>query len=132
MTTGFLVFLSNLLFCGVSYFSSEHKPLFIPIGLYFIKKHVWRVKMFHKTVYKAWNLFNLFEQSQEKFYKKSWFSTFDRSKVPFDQSSAFFNRSNRNRIAIETSRDFKIFLYHFRSIEPKFQSIENAWFRIFT
>ena len=24
----------------LGYFSSEHKPLFIPIGLYFIKRHV--------------------------------------------------------------------------------------------
>ena len=40
------MFLSNLLFCGVSYFLSEHKSLFIPIGLYFIKRHVWRVNYF--------------------------------------------------------------------------------------
>ena len=46
-----------------SYFSSEHKSLFIPIWLYFIKRHVWRVKMFHKIVYKVWNLFKLSEQS---------------------------------------------------------------------
>ena len=45
----------------------EHKPLFIPTGLYFIKRHVWRVKMFHKTVHKTWNLFNLSKQSPENF-----------------------------------------------------------------
>ena len=39
MTTRFLVFLSNLLFC-------EHKPLFIPIKLCFMKMHVWRVSYF--------------------------------------------------------------------------------------
>ena len=50
---------------NISCVSSEHKPLYIPIGLYFIKRHVWRVKMFHKTVNKAWNLFNLSEQSLE-------------------------------------------------------------------
>ena len=43
--------------------SSEHKPLFIPIGLYFIKRHVWKVKIFHKNINNAWNLFNLSKQS---------------------------------------------------------------------
>ena len=51
MTSRFLVFPS--------------KPLFIPNGLYFIKRHVWRVKLFHKTVHKALNFFNLSEQSLE-------------------------------------------------------------------
>ena len=27
-------------------FSREHKPLFIPIGLYFMKRHIWRVGYF--------------------------------------------------------------------------------------
>ena len=57
------MFLSNLLF------SSEHKSLFIPIRLYFIKRYVRRVKTFHKTVNKAWNLFNLSKQSLENFTK---------------------------------------------------------------
>ena len=39
------MFLSNFWFCEVS-FSREHKPLFIPIGLCFMKKHVWRVSYF--------------------------------------------------------------------------------------
>jgi len=30
-----------------------------------VKRYVWRVKMFHKTVHKAWNVFNLSEQSPE-------------------------------------------------------------------
>ena len=54
MTIGFLMFLFNLLFCGVY----TH-------GLCFIKRHVWRVKMFHETVHKAWIFFNLPEQSLE-------------------------------------------------------------------
>ena len=40
---------------------------FIPIGLCFIKRHVWRVKMFHETAHKAWIFFNLSEQSLENF-----------------------------------------------------------------
>ena len=36
LTSGFLVFPSKL--------------LFVPKELYFIRRHVWRVKMFHKTV----------------------------------------------------------------------------------
>ena len=68
------------------HFSSEHKPLFIPIGLCFMKRHLWRVSyfssehkllfmkrhvwrvsyfFFHKTVNNDWNLFNLSEQSLE-------------------------------------------------------------------
>ena len=30
----------------VNYFLSEHKPLFIPIGLCFMKRYVWRVSYF--------------------------------------------------------------------------------------
>ena len=47
MTTGFLVFLSNLLFC-------EHNPLFIPIRLCFMKSHIWKVSYFsseHKLLF---------------------------------------------------------------------------------
>ena len=58
---------------------SEYRLLFIPIGLCFIKRPVWRVKMFYKTVNKAWNLFNLFEQSLENSaenFKKFWFLNF--------------------------------------------------------
>ena len=38
----------------VSYFSSEHKSLFIPIGLCFMKSHVWKVSYFsseHKPLF---------------------------------------------------------------------------------
>ena len=65
------------------------------------------------TIHKAWNLFKFFEQSPENSTEKSWFSTFDRSKIPFDRSSDLFNWSNRNRAAIETFRDSRFFLYHF-------------------
>ena len=120
MTTRFLMFLTNLLFC-------EHKPLFISIRLYFIKRHVWRVKMSHKTIHKAWNLFNLSEQSPEN-------SIF---RVSIGQKFLLIDRVLFliNRIGIEQqSRHPKtpgFFFYHFRSIEPKFQLIENIDFQIF-
>ena len=105
MTTGSLVFLSNLLFCGVNYFSSEHKPLFIPIGLCFMKihvwrvnyfsskhklvfmkrhvcfmkRHVWRVSYFYKMVNKDLNIFKLSEQSPKnsaRNFRKFKFSNF--------------------------------------------------------
>ena len=43
------MFLCNLLFWGDRFFLSEHELPFILIGLYFTKKHIWRVKIFHKT-----------------------------------------------------------------------------------
>ena len=105
MITGFLVFLSNLLF------SSEHYPLFIPIGLYFIKRHVWRVKMFHKTVHKVWNLFNLFEQSTENFVEN-----------PVSRFSIDWVLFSIGRIEIEQQsrhpETLGLFSYHFdRSIQ---------------
>ena len=102
------------------------------VELYFIKRHVWKVKMFHKTVYKAWNLFKLSEQSQKNSVEKSRFMIFDRSKVTFNRSSALFDQLNRNRAVIETSRDSRIFSLPFRSIESKFQLIENVIFQTFT
>ena len=102
------------------------------VELYFIKRHVWKVKMFHKTVYKAWNLFKLSEQSQKNSVEKSRFMIFDRSKVTFNRSSALFDQLNRNRAVIGTSRDSRIFSLPFRSIESKFQLIENVIFQTFT
>ena len=102
------------------YFSSEHKPLFILIELYFIKRHIWRVKMFHKTIHKAWKFFKLSEQSLENSAKKSCFTIFERSKVTFDWSSALLVWSNRNQAVIETTRNFRIFLYHFNQSSQSF------------
>ena len=111
-----------LCFSLTYYFSSEHKPLFIPIGLYFIKRHVWRVRMFHKTIHNAWNLFNL-SNSHQKILQKIMFHDFRSVEnyfwLIFDWSSALFDRSNRNETAIETSRDSMIFSLPFQSIEPK-------------
>ena len=60
--------------------------------------------MFHKT----WNLFKLSEQSLENSAKNSVILSFDQSRVPFDWSNALFDQSNRNRIAIESSKDSRI------------------------
>ena len=88
--------------------------------------------MFHKTVYKAWNLFNLSEQSPENSAENSVFSSFDRSRGPFNRSNALFNWSNRNRIVMEPSRNSRIIFLLFRSIKTKFRPIENPEFQIFT
>ena len=40
--------------CFLCFFSSEHKPLFIPIGLCFMKRHEWKVSYFsseHKPLF---------------------------------------------------------------------------------
>ena len=65
--------------------------------------------MFHKTIYKAWNLFKYSEQLPENSVEN--FTSFSRSRVPFDQSNALFDQSNRNRIAIKSFRDSKIIFF---------------------
>ena len=75
-----------------------------PIGLYYIKRHVWRVKMFHKTIHKAWNLFKLSKQSPENSTEKSWFSI---SRVLFSIGRTGIKQRSRHP---ETPR---FFLYHF-------------------
>ena len=112
----------------ISYVSSEHKPLFIPIGLYFIKRHVWRIKMFHKTVHKAQNLFNLSEQSSKSSTKKSCFTIFDWSKITFDQSSALFNWSNRNRAASRHPKASGFF--HFDRSSQSFDRSKMLYFHL--
>ena len=67
--------------------------------------------MFHRTVHKAWNLFNLSKQSLENSAEKSCFTIFDRSKVTFDRSSVIFEWSNRNRATIETSKNSRIIFF---------------------
>ena len=117
-----------LCFSQTYYFSSEHKPLFILIGLCFIKRHVWRAKMFHKTINKAWNLFNLSEQSLENFPENP------ISRFLIHQKLLSIDRMpfsiGRTRIE-QRSRDPKtpaFFLFHFWSIEPKLELIENIIF----
>ena len=65
--------------------------------------------MFHKTIYKAWNLFKYSEQLPENSTKN--FTSFSQSRVPFDRSNTLFDQSNRNRIAIESFRDSKIIFF---------------------
>ena len=62
MTARFLVFFVTNFLEEKIYLPSEHMLLFIPIEFYFTKRHVWRVKMFHKIVHMAWNLFKHLEQ----------------------------------------------------------------------
>ena len=45
---------------------------------------------------------------------------FDWSKITFDRSSVLFDRSNRNRAVIKTSRNFRIFIYHFNQSSQSF------------
>ena len=65
--------------------------------------------MLHKTIYKARNIFKYSEQLPENSTKN--FTSFSRSRVPFDQSNTLFDQSNRNRIAIESFRDSKIIFF---------------------
>ena len=124
MITGFLVFLSNLLF------SSEHNPLFIPIGLYFIKRHVWRVKIFHKTIHKTWNIFKHLEQLPENSVK----NLVLRVLISQEESSIDQMYFSIDRIGIEQGSNhlviFGLFSPSFRSIEKKLRSIENTEFLI--
>ena len=45
---------------------------------------------------------------------------FDWSKITFDRSSVLFDRLNRNQAAIKTSRNFRIFIYHFNQSSQSF------------
>ena len=97
----------------------EHKPLFIPTGLYFIKRHVWRVKMFHKTVHKTWNLFNLSKQSPENFnfrvsIGREFLSIFRSIECSF---RSIEQESNNDRI-IQRLQDY--FLHHFDQSSQSF------------
>ena len=100
------------------------------VELYFIKRHVWKVKMFHKTVHKNWNHFKLSKQSPKNSAKKFCFTIFDRLKVTFDQSSALFDQLNRNWVAIETSKDSRIFFfYHFDRSSQSFNQSKMLYFK---
>ena len=90
-------------------FSSKLKSLFILIVLYFIKRHVWRVKTFHRTVNKAWNLFNLSVQSLEN-STKNLVSRFLIGQKLLSIDQVLFSI---DRTAIETSRDPKIIFLPF-------------------
>ena len=75
--------------------------------------------MFHKTIHKAWNLFKLSEQLLENFTENLVLQlSIDRV--------LFFDRLNKNQIAIDSSRDSRIIFLPFQSIEPKLQPIEHA------
>ena len=52
--------------------------------------------------------FQTFKIVTRKFCKKFSFTSFDRSRIPFDWSNALFIRSNRNRASIEIGKDSMI------------------------
>ena len=64
-----------------------------------------------------------------KFCRKSCFMIFNRSKITFNRSSALFDRSNRNQIAIETSRNSKSFF--FTIFDRSIQSFDRSKILIF-
>ena len=112
--------------------SSEYKSLFIPRWLYFIKRHIWRVKTFYKTVNKTRNLFNLSKYSPENSIENP-VSRFSIGRKLLSIVQVLFSigqiRIEQQSRHLETPG---FFLYHFQSIEPKFRQIENNDFRIFT
>ena len=59
-----------------------------------------------------------------KILQKIQFSSFNRSRGPFDRSNTLFDWLNRNRIAIETSRNFKII---FRTISIDRAKVLTDW-----
>ena len=111
--------------------SRKHKPLFKPIRLYLIKKHVWKFKMFHKTICKAWNIFKHLEQllknSTENSVLRVWIdheeSSIDRRLFLIDPIG-IDHQSNRNRSLIEAGRDSRIiFLHHFDQLSKMFDRL---------
>ena len=75
--------------------------------------------MFHKTVHKTWNLFKLSEQSL-KILQKNPIHDFWLVKNYFRSIECSFDRLNRNQAAIKTSRNFRIFIYHFNQSSQSF------------
>ena len=59
--------------CFLCYFSSEHKPLFIPIGLCFMKRHVWRVSYFFIKRLTKIETFSNFLNNHQKILENSIF-----------------------------------------------------------
>jgi len=79
--------------------------------------------MFHKIVNKAWNLFNIFEQSPENSAE----NLVSRFSISWKWSSALFNRSNRNRTTIETSRNSRIIFLPFSIERAKTSTDWKCW-----
>ena len=67
-----------------------------------------------------------------KLCRKISFTILDRSKITFNWLSIFFDRSNKNRVVIKTSKNSRIFSLPFRLIEPKLWPIEIPGTWIFT
>ena len=123
------MFLSNLLFCGVSYFLSEYKPLFIFIGLCFMKMHVRRVSYF-SSEHKFLSIFIGLCFMKRHIWRVSYFSSEHKPlfmkmhicfmKMHIWKVSYFFIK---NLTKIETSSTF---------LNSHQKIPENSNFRIFT
>ena len=99
----------NFLFCGVS-FSREHKPLFIPIGLYFMKRHIWRVSYFFI----------------KQLTKIETSSTFFNSNKKILENSRKFRFSNFLRIFTYKISEFEFSLY-----ETIFSKLKHHYYNLF-
>ena len=105
---------------------NEHKPLFIPIGFYFTKRHIWRVKMFHKTIHNAWNLFKCLKQLPENLVLRV---SIGREESSIDQMFFLINQTIIEQWS-NHPMTLGLFSSSFWSIEQKLQQIENNEFRI--
>ena len=99
-------YLQNFLCFFIFYFQ-------LTIGLYLFERHQWRIKMFHITVYKAWNLFKRSDQLLEILQKFS-FTSLDRSR---EESSI-----DRKLFSIDQTRQRlqDNFLQHFDRLTKSF------------
>ena len=108
----------------------EHEPLLISIELYFIKRHLWRVKKFHKTIHNAWNIFKCSKQLSENSAKIQF------SRVSINREELSINRRlfsiDRTRIEHRSNQAKTPGYYSslLRLIEQKFRSIEHTKFWI--
>ena len=103
---------------------NEHKPLFIPIGFYFTKRHIWRVKMFHKTIHNAWNLFKCLKQLPENLVLRV---SIGREESSIDQMFFLINRT-----VIKPSNDFKIIFFIISIDRAKASTNRKYWISNFT
>ena len=110
------MFLFNFWFYEVS-FSREYKPLFILIGICFMKRHVWRVTYFMKSRYVLWKctyreLVTCF--MKRHMWRVSYF--FIKQLINIEISSIFLNSHQK----ILKNSDFKFSLRKFQNLNFHF------------
>ena len=85
-----------------------------------LKRYIWRVKIFIKTIHKAWNILKLSEQSLEDSAKNSVLQfSIDRM--------LFFDWSTTNQIPIESCRNSKIISFNISIDQTKVSTNRNSW-----